>query len=79
MRANADKVPVYLNSTLPASAMYRKLRFVALDGISIVLPEQGDRPHIYEELAMLRTWDEDLGVDHWDFRMNIPSLAMSQG
>jgi allophanate hydrolase len=74
MKAKADNIPVYLDSTLPASAMYRKLGFVALDGMSILLPGQRNKPRIYEELGMLRIWDEDVGIDHWDFSMNIPSL-----
>jgi allophanate hydrolase len=76
-RAKAEDVPIYLDSALPASALYRKLGFVALDGITMSLPsqEEGGRPYIYEELGMLRTWDDD-GMDRWDSSMQIDSLKL---
>jgi allophanate hydrolase len=76
-RAKVDGTPVYLDSTLSASSMYRKLGFVALDGISMSLPgkDKNGCPCIYEELGMLRAWD-DLGMDHWDSSMEIPSLKL---
>lgn len=76
-RAKADKTPIYLDSTLSASSTYRRLGFVALDGISMLLPGKGEGggPCIYEELGMLRTWDED-GMDRWDSSMNISSLKL---
>ncbi|PSS07118.1 hypothetical protein M430DRAFT_71885, partial [Amorphotheca resinae ATCC 22711] len=55
-RARADRIPIYLDSTLSASSLYRRLGFVALDGISMTLPgtEDSGEPLIYEELSMLR-------------------------
>jgi Asp-tRNA(Asn)/Glu-tRNA(Gln) amidotransferase A subunit family amidase len=76
-RAKVDGTLVYLDSTLSASSMYRKLGFVALDGISMSLPgkDKNGCPCIYEELGMLRAWD-DLGIDHWDSSMEILSLKL---
>jgi allophanate hydrolase len=77
-RAKADNIPVYLDSTLSASPMYRKLGFVALDGFSMSLPGKDGTggPFIYEELGMLRSWDGDLGMDRWDSSMDISSLKL---
>lgn len=77
-RAKTDNIPVYLDSTIPASSLYRKLGFVALDGISMSLPGKGDNegPYIYEELGMLRSWEGDLGMDRWDSSIEISSLKL---
>ena len=77
-RANSDETPVYLDSTLSASSMYRKLGFVALDGISMPLPGKigNEGPCIYEGLGMLRWSGDDLGMDRWDSSMEISSLKL---
>jgi len=78
-RARADRIPIYLDSTLSASSLYRRLGFVALDGISMTLPgaEDSGEPLIYEELSMLRTWDDEApDMDRWDSSLNISSLKM---
>lgn len=76
-KAKADNVPVYLESTTAASSLYRRLGFVALDGLSMTLPGQGPDggPNIYEEVSMLRTWDEDNDVERWDSSLNVQSLV----
>ena len=58
-------IPVYLESTIAASSLYRRLGFVALDGLSMTLPEDGSTsgPNIYEEVCMLKTWEDDYNTD----------------
>ncbi|RDL42058.1 Amidase signature enzyme [Venustampulla echinocandica] len=78
-RSKRDNIPIYLESTTTALPLYRKLGFVALDGFSMTLPgaivEEG--PKVYEELCMLRSWDDDQmsGMDRWDSSLNISSLT----
>ncbi|PMD48374.1 amidase signature enzyme [Hyaloscypha variabilis F] len=71
-------IPVYLESTIAASSLYRRLGFVALDGLSMTLPEDGSTsgPNIYEEVCMLKTWEDDYNTDigHWDSTLSISSL-----
>lgn len=76
-RAKQDKVPVYLESTISASSLYRRLGFVALDGLSMILPGNGPAggPSIYEEVGMLRTWEETDAMDYWDSSLSITSLS----
>ncbi|KAG4435026.1 hypothetical protein IFR05_009482 [Cadophora sp. M221] len=76
-KAKEDNLPVYLESTIPASALYRRLGFVALDGLSMVLPGNGPDggPNIYEEVGMLKT-PEDSDMDYWDSSLNISSLML---
>lgn len=72
-------MPVYLESTIAASSLYRRLGFVALDGFSMTLPGKGPRsgPIIYEELGMLKIWEdhETAGMDYWDSSLGITSLS----
>ena len=58
-KAKSENIPVYLDSTMPASRVYHKLGFVIVDGISMALPGMGvgGGTYIYEEFSMLRTWD----------------------
>lgn len=58
-RAKSENTPVYLDATIPASKVYQKLGFVAVDGLSMTLPRMGKDggPYIYEEVSMLQTWD----------------------
>lgn len=74
-RAKKDNLPVYLESTVAASSLYRRLGFVALDGLWMKLPETAPDggPNIYEELGMLKTWD-DAELDYWDSSLSIASL-----
>lgn len=74
-KAEEDNLPVYLESTIEASSLYRRLGFVSLDGLSISLPgnRPDDGPDIYEEVGMLKTWD-DSELDYWDSSLNISSL-----
>lgn len=79
-RAKQDNVPVYLESTLAASSLYRRLGFVALDGLSMTLPGKepaGGERNIYEEVGMLRTWEDSdtEGMDYWDSSLSITSLT----
>ncbi|KAK0104583.1 hypothetical protein ONS95_004869 [Cadophora gregata] len=76
-KAKQDRLPVYLESTIAASSLYRRLGFVALDGLSMVLPgiDPDGRPNIYEEVGMLKTW-EDSDMDRWDSSLNIESLLL---
>jgi allophanate hydrolase len=78
-RAKQDRVPVYLESTISASSLYRRLGFVALDGLSMTLPGNGPAggPNIYEEVGMLRTWEDDETdeMDYWDSSLSISSLS----
>ena len=76
-KAKQDKLPVYLESTTPASALYRRLGFVALDGLSMVLPGRDSNgvPKIYEEVGMLKTWEAS-DMDRWDSSLNIESLLL---
>jgi hypothetical protein len=75
-RAQEDSLPVYLESTIAASSLYRHLGFVSLDGFSMTLPGYGPDggPNIYEEVGMLKVWDGDDGMDRWDSSLNISSL-----
>jgi allophanate hydrolase len=78
-RAKQDNVPVYLESTIAASSLYRRLGFVALDGLSMVLPGNGPdgAPSTYEEVGMLLSWNDEntLGMDYWDSSLGITSLS----
>ncbi|KAL2067337.1 hypothetical protein VTL71DRAFT_1762 [Oculimacula yallundae] len=76
-KARDDNLPVYLESTIAASSLYRRLGFVALDGLSMVLPGNAPDggPNIYEEVGMLKT-PEDSDMDHWDSSLNISSLVL---
>jgi allophanate hydrolase len=76
-RAKQDNVPVYLESTIAASSLYRRLGFVALDGLSMKLSRnKHGGPSIYEEVGMLRTWEDNdtRGMDYWDSSLSITSL-----
>jgi allophanate hydrolase len=76
-KARSENIPVYLDSTVVASSLFRRLGFVALDGISMTLPGRAKNggPIVYEGLSMLRTWeDEAQGMDYWDSSLNISSL-----
>jgi allophanate hydrolase len=80
-RAEKDRLPVYLESTLLASPLYRKHGFVVMDGLALPLPSNsGSSAHeFYQEICMLRTWDnddDDLGASYWDSSLNITSLVM---
>jgi GNAT superfamily N-acetyltransferase len=55
-RAKSENIPVYLDSTIPASKVYQKLGFVAVDGLSMMIPGRDGGDYIYEEISMLRTW-----------------------
>jgi hypothetical protein len=59
-KAKAEKMPIYLDSTIPASRVYEKLGFVVVDRVSMDLPGMGKDGdlYVYEEVCMLRTWDE---------------------
>lgn len=59
-RAKSENIPVYLDSTIPASKVYQKLGFVACGGLSMTLPGMGTDggAYIYKEVSMLRTWGE---------------------
>ncbi|PVH87274.1 amidase signature enzyme [Cadophora sp. DSE1049] len=76
-KAKQDKLPIYLESTIPASSLYRRLGFVSLDGLSMVLPgnDPDGGPNIYEEVGMLKTW-ENSDMDRWDSSLNIESLML---
>jgi hypothetical protein len=60
-RAKSENIPVYLDSTVPASRIYLKLGFVAVDGLKMTVPgmEKDGGTHIYEEVSMLWTWGEE--------------------
>jgi len=78
-RAKQDgNIPVYLESTIAASSLYRRLGFVALDGLSMTLPGDGPAggPNMYEEVCMLKIWEDDdqAGMDHWDSSLSISSI-----
>ncbi|CZT01653.1 related to DUR1,2-urea amidolyase [Rhynchosporium agropyri] len=76
-KAKDDNLPVYLESTIAASPLYQSLGFVALDGLSMVLPGNGPDggPNIYEEIGMLKT-PEGSDMDRWDSSLNISSLVL---
>lgn len=80
-KAEKENIPVYLESTLNAVSLYRKLGFVAQDGLAMPLPKtkhNSGETH-YEEICMLRAWDadsDDIGMDHWDSSLNISSLQL---
>ncbi|CAG8979425.1 hypothetical protein HYALB_00013433 [Hymenoscyphus albidus] len=79
-RAKEENIPVYLESTLPASPFYRKFGFVAQDGLALPLPKTkgNSSKTYYEEICMLRTWDADSddGLHYWDSSLNISSLQL---
>ena len=79
-RARQANLPVYLESTLAATSLYRKLGFVVLDGLALPLPCKTDSTpqEFYQELCMLRTWDttDDLRSTYWDSSLHISSLLM---
>ena len=77
-RARNEGLPVYLESTIPASHLYRKLGFVALDGLTMVLPSHADgSSNLYEEVCMLLQPDNETeGMDYWDSSLNITSLKL---
>ena len=66
-RAKNENVSVYLESTLQAASLYRRLGFISLDGLAMTLPGTAPDggPNLYEEVGMMRTW-EDHDMDHWD-------------
>ncbi|RDW71800.1 amidase signature (AS) enzyme-5 [Coleophoma crateriformis] len=76
-KAQSENVPVYLESTIAASNVYRRLGFVVLDGFSMKVPGRGETREtvLYEELCMLRTWDDE-ELDHWDSSLDISSLRL---
>ncbi|EKD12040.1 uncharacterized protein L3040_003181 [Drepanopeziza brunnea f. sp. 'multigermtubi'] len=78
--AEKDGLPVYLESTVAASSLYRRLGFVSRDGLSMVLPGNSPTggPNIYEEVCMIKVW-HDLEYDHWDSSLNISSLTEDLG
>ncbi|KAH8808500.1 amidase signature domain-containing protein [Xylogone sp. PMI_703] len=63
-RARADNVPVYLESDIPASSLYLKLGFEIYGRFSMTLPGMGEYggEYVYEEVCMLRDWEEEGGV-----------------
>ncbi|TVY42845.1 Allophanate hydrolase [Lachnellula subtilissima] len=77
-RAKQDNVPVYLESTVAASSLYRRLGFMSLDGLSMSLPPVGNDsgPNVYEELCMLRTWKDGDGMEYWDSSLDISSIRL---
>lgn len=78
-RAKEENIPIYLESTIDASSLYRRLGFAALDGLSMKLPGNtpDGGPLIYEEVGMLRSWDdESAGMDYWDSSLRISSLSL---
>jgi allophanate hydrolase len=80
-RAEKERLPVYLESTLSASSLYRKHGFVVMDGLALPLPSNtgSNVQQFYQEICMLRTWDtddDDLGTSYWDSSLNITSLVM---
>jgi allophanate hydrolase len=80
-RAKRERLPVYLESTLLASSLYRKHGFAVVDGLALPLPSKtgSSAQEFYQEICMLRTWDiddEDLGTSYWDSSLNIRSLIM---
>lgn len=76
-KALSENVPVYLESTVAASSVYRRLGFVVLNGFSMEIPGRGGKGEktLYEELCMLRTWDDE-EFDHWDSSLSISSLRL---
>ncbi len=55
------------------------LGFIAMDGLCIEIPstKTNGEAKLYQEVGMLRTWEEDsMGMDRWDSSLNIASLAM---
>jgi allophanate hydrolase len=79
-KAKNENVPVYLESTLGAASLYRRLGFVSLDGLSMTLPGTAPDggPNIYEEVGMMRTWEDD-GMDRWDSSLSIESILQDYG
>ncbi|KAI9650073.1 hypothetical protein NHQ30_000086 [Ciborinia camelliae] len=71
-----EKIPVYLETTIPTSSFFRKFGFVPVDGFSIALPEMrlNGEPYIHEELCMIRKWDVEEGMDRWDSALDISNL-----
>jgi hypothetical protein len=63
-KAKSQDIPVYLDSTVPASYLYKKLGFVACDGFQMTLPGMGEDGGscIYEEVSMLCRWNESIKV-----------------
>jgi allophanate hydrolase len=51
---------------------------MSLDGLSMTLPriKNDSGPNVYEELCMLRTWEESDGMDYWDSSLEISSLQL---
>jgi len=79
-RSNKENLPIYLESTIEVSSLYRKLGFISLDGLSMTLSGMGEEggPYVYEEVCMLRSW-KDNGIeemDRWDSALGISSLAL---
>ncbi|RFU27584.1 hypothetical protein B7463_g8756, partial [Scytalidium lignicola] len=62
-RARIENIPVYLESEVAASSLYRKLGFKIADRFSMTLAgmRENGGSYIYEEVCMLRTWQEDEG------------------
>ncbi|KUJ20308.1 amidase signature enzyme [Mollisia scopiformis] len=77
-KAKQESMPIYLESTISAARLYRRLGFTALDGLSMSLPGRSSEggPNVYEEVGMLKTWDEnaDEAFEYWDSSLNITSL-----
>ena len=57
-RSKSDNIPIYLDSAVSASKVYQKLGFVAVDGLTMILPGEDGKDQIYEEISMLWTWAE---------------------
>lgn len=74
----AEKVgkPVYLESTITACSLYRRLGFVPRDGFSLRLPENHliREPNIYEEVCMVKLWHESK-YDNWDSNLGVAHLT----
>ncbi|OIW24855.1 hypothetical protein CONLIGDRAFT_684761 [Coniochaeta ligniaria NRRL 30616] len=62
MKAKADRMPVYLESTLDAVHMYERLGFKRLDKMQMGIPQRGGDPdelsELYEEVCMVWWPDE---------------------
>ncbi|KAF4635966.1 hypothetical protein G7Y89_g2126 [Cudoniella acicularis] len=79
-KAKQDKLPIYLESTIAAASLYRRLGFIAVDGLCMPLPgrETDSQPKVYQELSMLKVCsnEETFEMDHWDSSLNFLSLKM---
>ncbi|ESZ98839.1 hypothetical protein SBOR_0697 [Sclerotinia borealis F-4128] len=77
-KGSQKDIPVYLESTVSVSSFYRRLGFVSQDGFSMSLSNMGihGEPCIYEELCMIRKWDVEEGMDHWDSSLDVSNLTL---